>query len=256
VFFYFSKAASWLLEPLNLLICLELLGMLLLLIRCRRTGLSLMVLCVLSLLAVTFLPIPQWALHRLEHEIPRPSSLPNEVAGIVLLGGGQDGMLTEAYGTAHLLGSAERTTSFAALARRYPRAKLVFTGGSGSLVQRSFTEAEVVELFFQEQGLDARRLLLEDKSRTTYENATLSKALAQPNPGDTWILVTSAAHMPRSVAVFRKAGWNVLPYPVGYRTMPTVGFERVGDAVTQFDLLGSAIHEWVGLLAYRMTGRI
>ena len=69
-------------------------------------------------------------------------------------------------------------------------------------------------------GLDARRILVETRSRNTYENAVYSKELAQPQPGQIWLLVTSANHMPRAVGCFRAVGFDVIPYPVDYDTGP------------------------------------
>jgi uncharacterized SAM-binding protein YcdF (DUF218 family) len=151
---------------------------------------------------------------------------------------------------------SERLSAFVGLARQYPEAKLVFTGGSGELFGSSTSEAEVVKLFFREQGLPADRLLVEDRSRNTYENALFTKALVQPPAGQRWLLITSAFHMPRAVAVFRHAGWDILPWPVAYRTLPQLSVGAGDDPVQQFDKANRALHEWLGIVAYRMTGKL
>jgi uncharacterized SAM-binding protein YcdF (DUF218 family) len=98
---------------------------------------------------------------------------------------------------------------------------------------------------------------LENKSRNTAENAEFSKELARPRPGETWLLVTSAYHMPRSVGLFRKVGFPVVPWPSDYRTSGRegVGFFRDNevDALQNTTL---ALREWIGLIAYWLSGRI
>jgi uncharacterized SAM-binding protein YcdF (DUF218 family) len=96
---------------------------------------------------------------------------------------------------------------------------------------------------------------MERLSRNTEENATLSKALAGPKPGERWLLVTSAYHMPRSVGLFRRAGFAVEPYPVDWRTSREnllTPFNLAGEGLERTDL---AIREWMGLAAYRISGK-
>ena len=116
--------------------------------------------------------------------------------------------------------------------------------------------ADAAEQFFREQGLDMRRLVLERQSRNTHENAVFTKALVEPRAGETWLLVTSAFHMPRSMGVFRKVGWDVTPWPVDYRTEGGVELQQLfvnpADGVYRFEI---AVKEWVGMLVYRSTGR-
>jgi uncharacterized SAM-binding protein YcdF (DUF218 family) len=105
-------------------------------------------------------------------------------------------------------------------------------------------------------GIARNRIVAEDKSRNTVENALFSKAIAQPKPGDRWLLVTSAYHMPRSVGVFRKAGFPVEPYPVDWRVRGTsdiwAPFQTVSDGLRRTD---TAVREWIGLVVYWLTGR-
>jgi uncharacterized SAM-binding protein YcdF (DUF218 family) len=106
--------------------------------------------------------------------------------------------------------------------------------------------------FFIEQGVDPARLLAEDRSRDTYENAVFSRDLVAPQREDVWILVTSAMHMPRAVGCFRRLAWEVVPYPVDYRaeTAPRPSF----FLSEHLELLDVAAKEWVGLVAYRLLG--
>ena len=137
------------------------------------------------------------------------------------------------------------------MARFYPQAQLAFTGCRGrlrDLGEHSGSEGSVAQAFFAAQGLDEQRLMLEQRSRNTAENAAFSLALAQPQPGQTWLLVTSAFHMPRAMHEFRKAGWpELLPYPVDYRSGRFV--DGIGwDLAENLRVLNIALHETVGLL--------
>jgi uncharacterized SAM-binding protein YcdF (DUF218 family) len=255
VFFILSKVFWWLVQPLHALILMLLLGLVLVALRRRRTGLALAWLSALCMIAIILTPISDLALNELERRIPK-AELPAKVTGIVMLGGPERAELTQEYGMVEANEDSERMMQFAALARRYPEAKLVYTGGSGELSQGIVSHGDVMRLFFRDEGLDPARLIIEEKSRNTHENATLTKTLVQPQPGEQWILVTSAFHMPRSLAVFRKAGWDVLPYPVAHLTRKRVPALPESDGLEQFEKLHRAVHEWLGLLAYSLTGRI
>jgi uncharacterized SAM-binding protein YcdF (DUF218 family) len=255
VFFVASKVLGWLVHPLHALILLQALALLLLARRWRRTAVALFLFVTLASAVISWSGLADAVLHGLEHAQP-PAELPARLDGIVVLGGAEYTKLSAAYGMAHMNDDSERVSALVGLARQHPEAKLVFTGGSGELFGSTVPEAEVVKLFFREQGLDIGRLLVEDRSRNTFENALFTKTLVQPKAGEHWLLVTSAFHMPRAAAVFHAAGWEVLPWPVAYRTLPEVSLLAEGDAIHQFDKLNRAIHEWLGLAAYRMTGKL
>jgi len=255
MFFVTSKIFWWLLAPLQALILLQTIGLFCLWSNRPRLGRWLIAASTAAMVGVTFLPVPEMVLRPLEQWIPPPSRLPDEIDGIVLLGGAQEAALTEAYGKATLNAGADTMTSFVALARRFPHAKLIFAGGSGELSPGATTEADVVRLFFREQGVDPSRLIVENQSRNTHENAVFAREIAKPKPGETWLLIAQAYHMPRAIGVFRKLGWDVIPYPVAYRVLPT-GWQIFPYAVRQFGKLDSALHEWIGLAIYRLTDRI
>ena len=231
------------------------LGVWLLWTRWRRAGRWLVSLAVLAGLAMATLPLGTRLYLPLENRFPVAGDLPGRIDGIIALGGVVDQFVTMARGQVALSGTAERLTEFAALARRYPDAKLVFTGGSGDLVRQGVKEADVLRPFFGDLGLDADRILFENQARNTYENAVVTFGLVKPKPGERWILVTSAMHMPRSVGAFRKAGWNPIPYPVDFTTEWPFRFAlglRMTQGIESFSL---ALHEWMGLVIYRTLGR-
>jgi uncharacterized SAM-binding protein YcdF (DUF218 family) len=155
--------------------------------------------------------------------------------------------------------AAERLTETAALARRFPQAKIVLTGGGVELLSAPTVGADAAGLVMRDLGIgDGGRLLLEPEARDTWENAVKTKALVNPKPGERWLLVTSAWHMPRAMGAFHRAGFPVEPWPVDYRTagwgdaFQLFPFESPAQGLRQLDL---AVHEWLGLLAYRLSGR-
>jgi uncharacterized SAM-binding protein YcdF (DUF218 family) len=97
--------------------------------------------------------------------------------------------------------------------------------------------------------------MLETRSRNTFENAVFTKAMVNPKPGERWLLVTSAQHMPRAVGCFRQAGFEVEAYPVAWRTRPRGRITFAGTLSGGLNTLDLATHEWIGLIAYRLTGR-
>src|SRR5690606_25038385 len=131
----------------------------------------------------------------------------------------------------------------------------VFTGGSGSLVNQVYKEAEWSKKLFAQQGMDITNIIFEGQSRNTYENALYSKRLANPRPYENWLLITTAFHMPRAVGVFCKAGFPVIAYPVDHWTLPENLLRIEWNFTAHFYDFNIALQEWVGLLVYRLTGK-
>lgn len=241
-----TKLVSMVLTPSAIMVLLLVVGLLF-----RRRALVLLgaglLVCCLAL------PVGTWPLRALEDRFPAIVDPPAHVDGIVVLGGSIDDLTSQDRQTPALNGAANRMTTFAILARRYPDAKLVFTGGSGDLVQGVASEAPFAKALLIALGVPPERMLFEQASRTTWENAVETGKLVQPKPGETWVLLTSAAHMPRSMGVFRAAGWTMLAWPVGYHTRDTI-IQWVPSLSEQLTLLDLAAHEWLGLLAYWLQG--
>ncbi|TIT48387.1 MAG: YdcF family protein, partial [Mesorhizobium sp.] len=153
--------------------------------------------------------------------------------------------------------SGDRMVETAILARRFPQAKVVVSGGNGSLFFDGEGDADTAPRLLEALGVPADRLILEDKSRNTYENAVFSRELVKPKPGETWLLVTSAFHMPRAKALFDKAGFPTVPWPVDYRTSGKEGIGLFRDNPSDsLQATTMAVREWIGLLAYWVSGRI
>ncbi len=253
--FLLSKVFWAVARPNTMALVLSVLG-LALLWRGRRFGRWPLLLGLGWYVAVFATPLASWVTLPLEERFPRPASAPAEVTGIVVLGGAVEQRMTEARGLPSLNGAAERMTEAVALARRYPNARIVFTGGSGALVAGGMTEADVARRLFLDLGIAEERLVLEQESRNTWENALLTHRLLSPRPGETWLLVTSASHMPRSMGCFRGAGWEITAWPVNYTTAPDNSLWWDDPFPTRLNRAEWALREWVGMVAYWLMGRI
>jgi uncharacterized SAM-binding protein YcdF (DUF218 family) len=252
MFFAASKILQALTRPADLLLYILFAGVFLSwFLRTRRAGLWLTSIATIGFGVAILPPIGSWVSSPLEHRFPR-STLPGKVDGIIVLGGAIEPFATLTRNLPALNADAERMTEFVRLAKLYPSARLVFSGGSGMLdADWQYTEAKAASLFFEQQGLDVRRIVFEDKSRNTYENIENSKALVKPRKGQVWLLVQSAIAVPRSVGIFSKAGWPVIPVPVAYKSDNDFD-THLSDNLSMID---RAAHEWVGLVVYRLTGR-
>ena len=248
--FIVGKLLTVLVLPTALMVECALLGLLL---ARWPAGRALLAAAIAAQAACLALPVEAWAIRPLEDRFPQVTDYPDRVDGIVVLGGAIDDLTSRDRDTPTLNSAANRMTTFVALARRYPDARLVFTGGSGDIEQGVSNEAEFARILFDQLGLPPGRVAFESASRTTRENATATAALVNPRPGERWVLVTSASHMPRAVGTFRHAGWPVLPWPVGYQSRDHVAAhpQSLGHRLAVLDW---AAHEWIGLLAYRLRG--
>ncbi len=255
MFFAASKILWYLVQPLVFILLIGAGGILAFLLRMPRLGLGLVGTSLVVLAVVSLSPLGLLMLSVLENRFPKPA-LPQEVTGIVVLGGSFDTRVGRTRGELELNDAADRITTTMALALRYPNARVVFSGGAAAMLAADITESSMAEKMFAGLGLPPERLELEDRSRNTVENALFTKEIAKPKPGETWLLVTSAAHMPRSVGCFRVAGFDVLPYPTDFQT-PTgdVLFVPSASTIRNLEKVHFAIREYLGLLVYRLTGK-
>ena len=254
--FYLSKIFWFLIQPLNLAIFLLAFSLLVGWFGWRKFGGFTAFLAFLILAVSAWTSLGALMLTPLEERFQRPP-LPPRVAGIVVLGGGLEGAINLARGGYDVNSGGDRFIEAAALARRYPEAKIVISGGTGTLVLDGEGDADTAPKLFEALGIPASRLILEKESRNTYENVENIRQLVSPAPNETWLLVTSAFHMPRSVGLFRKAAFPVLPWPVDYRTSGNEGLGVMRDnPADSLQTTTMAIREWIGLIAYKFVGRI
>lgn len=255
VFFIASKIVWALISPDSLIVILGVSAWVAALLKWQRISRSLLASCALLLLLIGFFPVGEWLIAPLENRFTSNAALPSEVEGIVVLGGAISPRLSNIWQQPELGGGADRLTNFLYLARLYPNAQLVFTGGSGSVTEQEFKEAEMARILFDQLGMAERAIIYESESRNTSENASNSKELVTPSDDEDWLLITSAFHMPRSVGVFCQEGWKVHAYPVDHYSH-TGDLARFGLSFgDNLNTLRIATREWIGLLAYRLSGR-
>jgi uncharacterized SAM-binding protein YcdF (DUF218 family) len=256
MFFTLSKLLGFFALPSNTLISVGLIGLVLLCTRFTRLA-SWLIVTSLVLIAIAGLsPLGNALILPLEQRFPQWDASRGAPDGIVLLGGMITPDVSSARGTVALNEAAERITATAELARRYPDARIIMTGGSGALIFDEGAEAIFAVRQLEALGIAHDRITAEEQSRNTIENAVFSRLIANPKPGERWLLVTSAYHMPRAMGVFRAAGFPVEAYPVDWRTRGPADlvrpFSSLSDGLQRTD---TAAHEWVGLFAYWITGQ-
>ena len=257
MFFLLSKTLGTMLMPVNFLIGIGVLGALLLATRCARFGRGLLVASVLLLALCGFSPIGRLLILPLEDRFPPWDPARGTPDGIVVLGGAIDPDLSAALGRPALGRSGDRMVATAELARRYPNARVIFSGGNANLVgDDSAKEADYGLAMLEDLGVAKARLEADRLSRNTVENAEFVKRVAKPKPGERWLLVTSAYHMPRSIGLFRKAGFEVEAYPVDRRASKSDVWQFSSVSTGGLDRTDVAMREWIGLVAYRLTGKI
>jgi uncharacterized SAM-binding protein YcdF (DUF218 family) len=256
MFFAVSKVLGFFAIPSNLVITIGILGVVLMATRFAPAGRRLAAAALIALAVIGFSPLGNDLILPLEQRFPPwdPSRGPPD--GIVVLGGAISPDVSAARNEVALDEAGERVTAAVELARRYPDARIIYSGGNGDLIFREGTEAEFAVRLFEALGVAHERIVAEEQSRNTVENAVFSRLLAMPTAGERWLLVTSAYHMPRAIGAFRQAGFPVEAYPVDWRTRGDRDllrpFATLGDGIARTD---TAAREWIGLTVYWLSGR-
>jgi len=253
--FAFAKLAELLLRPFNLVFLVAAVGAALLFSHRWRLGRVLVATALATALVPALLPFDQWLVGALEGRFPPHPPLPAHIDGIIVLGGAVDPALSAKRGMPIIRAAADRITAMIVLARRHPEARIIYSGGSGDPLDQTDKEAPEVRRLLADMGRDTSAITFEARSRNTRENALFSRALMEPKPGETWLLVTSAIHMPRAIGSFRAIGWPVIAYPVDFQTAGDGGphwprFD-VGAGLGGLTAVG---HELLGLAMYRLAG--
>jgi uncharacterized SAM-binding protein YcdF (DUF218 family) len=258
VFFVLAKLLWFVLQPSSLMIGCVIAGTFLASTTWKRLSRGLLWGGALALLIGGISPLGDALIRPLEYRFQRPDldRVGSSIAGIIVLGGGEDGQAIGSPQLAALNEAAERYTEAVALARRLPGARLIFSGGSGRLLTIEEPEAEGAGRLFEALGIPKDRITLEMKSRDTYENALFTARMLKPTPNQRWLLITSAWHMPRAVGCFRQAGFSVEPWPVDYRTPRRLDMTRIYSSIPEgLRRIDFVTREYVGLAAYYLSGR-
>jgi len=249
LYFIASKVVWFFLEPLHVLAFFITFWALCRWGGARFTG-ALSLLTVLSTLLLGMTPL--WNALLYQHETSIHADQPNRIEGIIVLGGAFNELVTDAHDQVSLNGAAERMTTAVRLMREYPEVPVVFSGFSGRSVRGNLSESDLALRFFQEMTGSTERVILENQSRNTFENALYTKDLLGFSGDGPWLLVTSAFHMPRAYRIFQDQGVRVIPYPTDFRSRdPSKEFRwSLNEGANQLSIL---LHEWIGLWVYRMT---
>jgi uncharacterized SAM-binding protein YcdF (DUF218 family) len=255
MFFALSKIFWTLVQPLNALCLLAIFGALLGL-RWKKLGQRICYTALCLIVILGLVPIGPVLVGWLERQYPAPQTLPAKIDGVIVLGGAFESALTASTGQIQVNDQMERMLCFLELSQKYPQAKHVYSGGSGDLLNPNAREGDDARAFFTLVG-QKTPVIYEEKSRNTYENVLYSKEIVTPHGNETWIVVTSAYHMPRAMGIFAKQNWPVIPYPCDYKTDGTYDFfHRLPNAAGNFYMLNIAIKEILGGIVYRLSGKM
>ena len=255
LFPYLTRIFWLVMQPLSLVVLLLAAALALSWLRRRWISRVLVGSALLLLFLCCFTTFGYLLITPLEQRFARPAE-PVQVDGIVVLGGGMDSEVNSVRGGYELNRSGDRYVETLRLALRHPNARIVIAGGPAALVQQE-PEALAGRRFFEAFGIAPERILTDEQSRNTEENAQFAKQLAGTTDGQTWLLVTSAFHMPRAVGLFRKAEFPVVPWPADYLASGAEGVRIKPDQSTEnVSVSNLALREWAGLLGYYLTGRI
>ena len=203
----------------------------------------------LILLLIVSVNVPGSLLLRpLETRFPVWRQTPTgQVVGIVIIGGFHlDSHVASALDS-HVAsewsdirsGMAERIMETVRLSKLYPEAKILYSGGGA--------EAQLGRKVLMRLGIERERIIIEDRSRNTAENARLSTIVAAPKQSEKWLLVTSAYHMPRAMGAFRAFGFPVEADPVDFQSSKA--------DVAGHEQARLALREYIALFAYWLSGR-
>jgi uncharacterized SAM-binding protein YcdF (DUF218 family) len=257
MYFYLSKTFGDLAVPSNFILLLVIFGVLLWRSRFAQLGRRLTIAGAVLLLIAGLTPLGTVLLVPLENRFPPWDATRGRPTGIIVLGGIVNTHVSLLRNEITLDSSANRLIAAVELYRRYPTARIVFTGGNSDLIFKGAAESGFAARFLEDLGVPSNDITVDNAARNTIENAVDAKKMIDPKPGERWLLVTSASHMPRAMGLFQAAGFPVEAYPVDYKT----GGWRDVLAVPSLSLLGGfsrldpATHEWEGLLVDWITGR-
>jgi uncharacterized SAM-binding protein YcdF (DUF218 family) len=205
-----------------------------------------------------FLPVGDWALVPLE-QCTEQQSLPMNVDGVIVLGGAVNLPVTDARESVVFNNSADRMMTFLKLMKIYPKAQFVYAGGSSSIKHPDFHEADYIKRFLGDMGIDTSKMVFEGYSRSTFEDAVATQSVYGKTAKQSWLIVTSAYHMPRALSLFQKRGASsetrFSPYAADYKTSGKFAFDFNVDLLGNLGKLDIAAHEYVGLIVNRLMNR-
>ena len=253
--YFVSRIVGWVIDPLILTFVLLGFSVACALISMQRLGRFFLFVSTIWLGVVLFTPFANLMAVALEGRFVRPT-LPDHVDGIITLGGGLEFRIAHERNVTEQANAADRLYETVLLAKKFPDAKVVYTGSTNMIDGRRYSSGDIAKQYLTSLGVEESRIILEEDARNTFSNVVRSKALLNPKQDEVWVVVTSAYHMPRAIGVFRTQNWKVLPWPSDYQTHGnSAAYDFSYDAFSNVETLKLALHEWVGLISYRWLGR-
>ncbi len=254
-FFYFSKKLWLYFNPVNILLYLLFIGIIFNFTKKKLYKIVNIIILILFILVI--LPTGKYFIWKLEGSYSIPRTFSEDVDGILILGGGMNEFLTYQYDQINLNDNVDRLTESIYLMKKFPNAKVIFSGGVGTFSKSKLSGADVAKMFYKRMGINIENIIFEDKSRNTYENFLFSKKFIDINENKNWLLVTSASHMRRAMNVAEKLNLNFKAYPVDFKLRKEFKTNewytpKYPSNIKYFHL---ATHELVGLIVYYLTGK-
>ena len=255
MFFYLSKIFWIFFNPINILVILLIIGIFFQLIN-KKIYKKIYLINLILFILIVFLPTGTYMLWKLESKYPKPKIMNNKIDGILILGAGIDEFKTYQHQQVILNDRIERITESAKLIKKFPNAKIIFSGGNGTFSKPKIEASELAKNFYKQMGVKTDKIIFENKSRNTYENLVFSKSFINNTKEEKWLLVTSAYHMKRAISVAKKLNLDFIPYPVDFMLNKNFNWKfwyhkiYFLNNMKDFQL---ASHEYIGLFAYYLT---
>ena len=253
--FYLSKILWLIFNPFNIFIFITLLSIFLYFIKLRRLSLIIFLINFVFIVIISFLPIGSYLIYKIEKEYHSYIKPPEQVDGILILGGATNPLLFNEYNQISLNGSAERLVESVMIIKKFEKAKVIFSGGSGVVNRSDLGHSKVAKSFYKKIGIEIEKIIFEDDSRNTYENIIYSKKIANPKINENWLLITSASHMKRALLIGSKHNWNLIPYPVDFKTRKKFKLTPNLSLLSNLNSFQEGSHEWLGLTSYYLMNR-
>ena len=253
--FYLSKILWLIVNPFNIFIFITLFTMFLYFINFRRLSLIIYLINFIFIALISFFPIGSYLTYIIEKEFHTNTKIPKRVDGILILGGATNPLLFKEFDQISLNDSAERLVESVMIIRKFEKAKVIFSGGSGIVNRSDLGHSQVAKLFYKKMGVDINKIFFEDKSRNTHENIIYSKKIAKPKKNENWLLITSAFHMKRALLIAEKNNWKLIPYAVDFKNIKEFKLTPNLNLLSNLNSFQSGLHEWLGLVSYYLMGR-
>ena len=253
--FFLSKILWIFFNPINIILFIFFLGFLLRRMKFFKASNTIFVLSFFLFFISGITSTGSYLTFLLEKKYHNKLDFPQNIDGIIILGGATNPYLSKEYNQIIVNGSAERLIESSFLIKKYPNAKIYFAGGSGSLDFSKLSHSTVAKKFYENYNIDTEKFIFDYKSRNTYENILYAKEKFNPKKNENWIVITSAFHLNRAISIGEKLDWKLLPYGTDYRVPKKFKWKISLDFIDNLSNFKFASHEWTGLIAYYMMGR-